>query len=49
MKTYIIYPKNSYTESFTGYKKQFLNASECIQWIENTLDLPQNWAFKLLD
>ena len=49
LKTYIIFPEVGYTTSFTGYRKEFLDDSEVMQWIENTLDLSINWRFVAID
>lgn len=46
MKTYIIFSELSYIKEW--YRKQFINNQECIQWIENTLDLSKNWKFKII-
>lgn len=46
MKTYIIFSEYDF-EPF--YKKQFNNNEECIQWIENTLDLSKNWHFRIIN
>lgn len=46
MNNYIIFSEFSYIKEW--YKKQFINNQECIQWIENTLDLSQNWKFKII-
>ena len=30
------------------YEKHFNNYQEAVQWIENTLDLSQNWDIRLI-
>ena len=49
LKTYIIFPVNGYTASFTGYNKRFLNDNDAMQWIENTLDLSLGWRYIVID
>jgi len=46
MKKYIIFSEFSYIKEF--YQKEFNNNQECIQWIENTLDLSNNWRFRII-
>lgn len=45
MKHYIIFSEFSYIKEF--YQKQFETNAQCIQWIENTLDLSKNWKFRI--